>query len=140
TDSIIECQSQILAEQLAVAGTPFVLRYQSDRTPGRKLAYTIDIPVTGATVPAPLQRVELEILVAGRDFKQTFSNAANQRTTFVWDGQDAYGRTLQGSQTIVVRTGFVYQGFYQNTTRFGSNGDAVQITSDGTRAEVTLTT
>src|SRR5207237_8413174 len=74
--SIIECQSQILAEQVAVAGTPFVLRYQSDRTPGRKLAYTIDIPVTGATVPPPLQRVALDIQVAGRDFQQPFPNAA----------------------------------------------------------------
>ena len=49
--SIISCQSQTLGEALTVTGTPFQLRYGSDRTPGRKDMYTLDITLSGARLP-----------------------------------------------------------------------------------------
>ena len=44
-NSIIECQNQILGEAVGVVGTAFALHYQSDRVPGRRSAYTVDIPL-----------------------------------------------------------------------------------------------
>ena len=50
--SVIEVQNQTLGEAVAVAGTPFDLHYQSDRTPGHTEASTLEIPLTGASFPA----------------------------------------------------------------------------------------
>ncbi|MFZ1768478.1 MAG: hypothetical protein WAU00_04725, partial [Caldilinea sp.] len=66
--SIIECQNQILGEAVELVGTPHSLHYRSDRVPGREAAYTLDISLSGANVPASLKRIELVISVAGRQF------------------------------------------------------------------------
>src|SRR5659263_292808 len=50
--SIIGCQDMVLGEAVDMTGTPFSLHYQSDRVPGRKEAYTLKIPLSGASVPA----------------------------------------------------------------------------------------
>lgn len=70
--SIIECENQTLGEFIPVVGTGLNLNYRSDRVPGRKAANTVTIPLSGATVPSVLKRIELEIMVAGRTSKQTF--------------------------------------------------------------------
>ncbi len=110
--SIIECANQVLGERLPVVGAPLSLNYRSDRTDGRKLADTLQIPLTGATIPKPLKRVDLELIIAGRTIKKSFLAKANQSYSFVWDGKDVYGRRLQGRQPITVRLGYVYDGFY----------------------------
>ena len=110
--SIIECENQTLGEFIPVVGTGLNLNYRSDRVLGRKAADTLTIPLSGATVPSVLKRIELEITVAGRTFKQTFPAAPNQTHTFTWDSLDAYGRALQGTQPVIIRIGYVYDGFY----------------------------
>lgn len=79
--SIIECENQTLRESISVAGTPFSLSYSSARVPGRKA--TVDISLSGATVPVGLQGIELRIYVAGREFIKNFTAAPNQRYTFL---------------------------------------------------------
>ena len=135
--SIIECQNQILREALPVVGTRFGLHYQSERVPGRRVANTLEIPLSGDKVPASLLRIRVEIRIAGRFFEQGFSAAPNQQTTFTWDGKDAYGRTLQGAQPVTVRIGYAYRGVYQKTPRFGSTGGGA-ITGVFVRQEITF--
>jgi len=120
--SIIECENQILGEDIGVVGTGFGLHYQSDRVPGYKSAYRLEIPVTGAQIPASLEKVYLQVLVAGQNFQSTFAPAANLRTTFTWDGRDAYGRIVQGSQPVTVAIYFEYQPLYSSTSTFGAVG------------------
>jgi RHS repeat-associated protein len=110
--SIIECENQILGETVPVVGTGLDLNYRSDRVPGRQAAKTLTIPLSDASVPSVLKRIELEITVAGRVIKQSFPAAPNQTHSFTWDGKDAYGRTVQGAQPVSIRIGYVYDGFY----------------------------
>jgi RHS repeat-associated protein len=139
TDPVnVDIQSQVLRGLVAVKGTPFTLNYRSNRTAGWKVANQIEIPLSGPTVPASLKRIELEVQVAGRTFTQDFPAQPNQSTTFEWDGLDAYGRALQGRQKANVRVGFVYDGSYVRSTRFGYNGNGVTITGDRTREEIVL--
>ena len=70
--SIILCEDQVLGEQAAIAGTPYTLAYQSDRVPGRRTGDSLEIPLTGATPPRTLARVDLTIEVAGRTIKESF--------------------------------------------------------------------
>lgn len=108
--SLIECENQILGEAVPITGTPLSLNYRSDRVPGRKL--TLQIPLTGQTVPPNLQHVDLVVTVAGRAFMQSFSADANQSYAFTWDGLDAYGRALQGHQPASIFVNYSYPGVY----------------------------
>ncbi|MFO1352645.1 MAG: hypothetical protein U1F68_19025 [Gammaproteobacteria bacterium] len=136
--SIVQVQGQILGERVAVVGTPFSLYYQSDRVDGRKAARSLTIPLSGATLPPSTKSIELEVTIAGQISTQTFPATPNQKTTFLWDGKDVYGRDLQGRQTARVRVGYTYDGVYQRTDRFGYNGNGIAITGSRTRQEVTL--
>jgi len=141
--SLIECQNQVLAEAFALTGTPSSLHYQSDRVPGRRAADTLRIFLSGATVPASLKRIDLEIRVAGRLFSQSFPAAPNQTTTFTWDGLDAYGRALQGAQLATTRVGYVYDAVYQEPAQLAASFGAfsqsgVLLSAGRTRREAIL--
>ena len=136
--SVIECQGQVLGEQVHIVGTSFTLNYRSDRALGRTAARSIKVPLSGATLPASVKAIELEVSVAGQQSVQTFAATTNQTTTFLWDGKDALGRDLQGKQEATVRVGYIYDGVYQRTERFGYNGNGIPITGSQTRQEVTL--
>ncbi|MFN0061488.1 MAG: RHS repeat-associated core domain-containing protein [Myxococcaceae bacterium] len=118
TGSVIECENQVLGESLPVHGTPFRLHYASDRVPGRRTAYQLNITISGPVVPRSLKKMRAEVTVAGRLFEFSFSPAANQRLLFEWDGKDAYGRTLTGAQRALVRVGYDYQLEYKLPSEF----------------------
>ena len=110
--SIVECESQGLGERVGIAGTPFTLNYRSNRQPGSAGPSTISIPLTGSRVPASLNSIELEVLIAGRRFAQEFPPVAGANATIAWDGKDAYGRTVYGGHSATVLIKHVYQGIY----------------------------
>lgn len=136
--SVIECQNQVLGEQIGIVGTPFALHYHSNRAPGYLGPYALDIPLSGATIHPRVKRIDLNIRIAGREFNQSFSPAPNLKTTFLWDGRDAYGRTLQGAQKANIRVGWVYELEYVRTERFGYNGNGVPISANPARQEFTM--
>jgi YD repeat-containing protein len=117
TSGGIAVQNQAITEQVGVTGTPFSLNYESDRQLGRTASNILTIPLSGASVPASLKRIDLTIRVAGREFKQSFAALPNQETTFSWDGLDAYGRLLQGRHLVEVRVEFVYPRVYDQPTQ-----------------------
>ncbi|HYC61035.1 MAG TPA: IPT/TIG domain-containing protein [Thermoanaerobaculia bacterium] len=111
--SIIECENQTLGEDIGVNGTPFALHYRSDRTNGRVASRTLDVQLSGSHIPSTLSRIEVEVSIAGRFVRQTFPANADQTYRFVWDGHDAYGRAVNGSRPVTVRTSYVYDGEYE---------------------------
>lgn len=139
--STIELESQVLGEDVDVVGTPFSLNYRSDRVPGRTAASQLRIPLSGASLPASLKRIELEVQAAGQFFTQSFPPTPNQSYTFVWDGKDGYGRIVQGSQPVQIRIGYVYEATYQEPAQFSQSFAAfsgVPLTGNRTRQEVTI--
>ena len=127
-----------MGEELNLTGTPFKLRYSSERKTGRGAARSLSLTLSGATLPASVKRIELTVEVAGRTFNQSFSAQTNQSTIFTWDGLDGFGRAVQGKQRAVINIGYVYDGSYQRSERFGYNGNGTPITGDQTRQEITL--
>ncbi len=113
--------NQTLGERLGVTGTPFDLHYTTARVPGYKEAYRLDIPLTGDSIRSSLRRVELEVTVAGRQFRQTFEPERNLTYDFEWDGKDAYGREVQGAQNAEVRIGYVYPAEYLEPAEFDAS-------------------
>jgi RHS repeat-associated protein len=113
--SIIGCEPQTLGEVINVTGTPLSLHYQSDRVPGRRATHVLKIRLSGATLPAGLQGIHLEIAIAGQAIKKNFSPQTNLIDTFTWDGKDAYGRPAPGKQSVKVRIGYEYIAQYYAT-------------------------
>jgi RHS repeat-associated protein len=134
-NSVIECRSQIFGEVIPIQGSYLSLNYRSDRVPGRKASYALDIPLTGSVLPPLLIGVDLKIEVAGRQFKHSFLPRRDLRFSFVWDGKDAYGRTLQGRQPVTVFRRFVYWGDYlipddefpDSFARFSNTGSRIIV-------------
>ena len=116
--SIIGCEDQTLGEDAAIAGTPFTLRYASDRVPGRRSEMTLDIPLTPNTPPTSLKRVDLDIQVAGQTIHREFAPSAGASSSFTWDGKDAYGRVVNGQQPATVKLSYVYPTVYRAPAEF----------------------
>jgi RHS repeat-associated protein/CSLREA domain-containing protein len=139
--SVIGCENQTLGESVGITGTGFTLNYSSERVVGRSSAYTLEIPLTGATLPPNLKQIDVEIQIAGRRIIQTYPAAANQRINFVWDRADAYGRLLDGAHPVSGRVGYVYDAVYYAPSTFGQAFAAfgtTPITGSRARQEVTL--
>ncbi|HEX6616918.1 MAG TPA: RHS repeat-associated core domain-containing protein [Gemmatimonadales bacterium] len=115
--SVIECETRTLGEQLPVAGTAYFLAYRSDRQAGRVGKGTVRIPLTEATVPAGVKRVELEVEVAGKKFDTSFAVTPNLTHVYSWDGRDAYGRIVQAAQRATIRVGYTYDAVYQSPSQ-----------------------
>lgn len=136
--SVIECESQVLGETMFVTGTRFSLNYRSDRVRGRSTAYTLNIPLSGASLPGSLKSIELEVSIAGQFLTASFPPTPNQIYTFTWDGKDVYGRSIQGIQLATIRIGYTYAGIYESSSQFGHYGNGIPITGNRTRRDVTL--
>lgn len=134
--SIIECERQVLMEEVVVHGASFGLRYSSARQPG--YGRQLSIPLVGATVPERLTKVELRVQVAGREFSASYTPAPNLAHVFSWDGRDRVGRLLNGRQRVGAAIGYTYPIVYQQTDRFGYNGNGTPITGSRDRGEVTI--
>jgi RHS repeat-associated protein len=126
--STIECEMQALRESVPIAGTPYSLNYSSARAPGRLVANQITIPLSGATIPASLLRIGVDVTIAGVSRHFDYPAQANQTATFTWDGLDSFGRRLQGTQIADINLSYVYQYTYERTDRFGYNGNGLTIT------------
>ncbi|MFN7942390.1 MAG: RHS repeat-associated core domain-containing protein [Thermoanaerobaculia bacterium] len=108
----IEVDNQILGESIPLQGTPYSLTYRSDRVPGRTGPYTLVVPITDATPDSLLQRIDVEIDVAGQHVSQSFSPGPSLSTTFTWDGNDRYGRPVQGPARWEVNLRQVFPSSY----------------------------
>ncbi|MCZ7619696.1 MAG: dockerin type I repeat-containing protein [Myxococcota bacterium] len=129
--STIVCESQVLIETVPVAGTPFVLSYASDRTPGYTANYTMRFPLRDVSVlTSNVLGVTLEVSVAGQKYAYRYTPAevnANGKQVVEWDGRDAYGRVLQGRQAVKAELTYEYGFQYQDVPIFGQSGDGTPI-------------
>ncbi len=104
--------SQVLAASLPVSGTPFTLRYRSDRVPGYRLGQIIDVPTTGTSASSTLLGSVVDIQVAGQRRAFTSGPSAGQLTRFIWDGTDGEGRAVQGERHAQIRVGWMFPRVY----------------------------
>lgn len=135
--SIIECENQILGEEIAVSDTPFALNYRSSRVPGGP-GFKLGVQYSGDVVPESLVEARVEVSVAGRTLRSSFSDVAPNQHTFVrWDGRDVNGKLVQGAQPARVCVNYAYapvpraQGAAGTTDLFGEWTNAgLQVPSD----------
>ncbi len=105
-------ENQLFQETIPISGTPLYLCYSSARVPGFLGNSAITIPLSGASYPSALQRIHLQVSVAGLTFTNSFAPATNLNYTFSWNGLDAYQRSLMGTMPVTVRIGYEYLTYY----------------------------
>ncbi len=110
--SIIGCENQTLGEAVDLAGTDFKLHFESDRTPGSANRRSFRLKLVGDEVHKDLEKIVVETMIAGRRFKETVDATPNRIHAFTWDGKDAFGRTVQGTQTARIKVGYQYDVEY----------------------------
>jgi RHS repeat-associated protein len=114
--SLIGCEPQTLGEGVDLVGVPFSLHYDSSRVPGRTEESVVRVTLGSGGAPAGSLVNEIEILVAGRSLRRTLA-AGTTQTLVEWDGKDAYGRDVRGSQPAVIRIGYTYRAAQASAPR-----------------------
>jgi hypothetical protein len=138
---VIDCENQTVSESVPITGTPFTLNYITDRVPGHTASRAIKIPISGTDMPPSVKRMDVDITVAGVTTRRSFAPEASKKDVFKWDGKDAYGREVKGSQKAEVSIHYVYDATYREpadiASSFGLAGDT-EIAGDRARSEVSL--
>ncbi|MFC0211038.1 fibronectin type III domain-containing protein [Paenibacillus chartarius] len=129
--SIIGCEDQSLGEEIPIPGTPYKLTYQSSRTPGYTSRSTVEVPVTGASLPASLKSITVSVEVAGKMVYRTLPKTLNQTFTFSWDGLDGFGRKLIGDHRYRISVQYHYKAQYVGTGS-GFQSSWAQVPTDFT--------
>ncbi len=139
TGSFVEHRSRIFHEDIPIPGTDVSLHYSSDRVEGYKTV--VSVPASGDTVPASLQSIRVEMMVAGRTFTNTLDPLPNQKTEFVWDGLDTLGNSAPGGLLAKIKISFIYPAFYMTPSvlqqAFAQTGAGI-VTSIRARQEIGL--
>lgn len=115
--SIIECQNQVLGERLPLVGIPGTLNYRSNRTAGWKAGRTLTIPLTPATLPPNLLRVELALGVGDQLERTTYAAAPDLSHSWTWDGK-VYGQPWNGELKALVKLSYIYPAYYYGPALF----------------------
>ncbi len=140
--SIIECENQVLGERVPIVGTGYSLNYRSNRVPGGNPAALL-IPLSGATIPASLAGIKLDIDVAGVHHTSEYDAKPNLSESFTWDRRDGFDRLVNGPQPATIRVSYKYRPTYTATSRFGYSGagavGAAGVLFEGTPARDFLT-
>ncbi len=140
--STILCDSEAVAEDVPLQGTPFSLHYQSDRVAGYKGANAIVVPITSSeSVPKSVDHIDLDIDILGRSFHHEYcmpggqacehgaqavapGKASGLQYSFVWDRRDGFGRLVTGSATADVQLTYWVGATYQCTEYSSGGGGA----------------
>ncbi len=141
--SIIECDDGGLGQSMPLPGTGYSLHYRSRRMPGWRVGRQVHIPILGPEVPAGVEKVVVELEIAGRTFREELTPAPNLSHDFEWDGLDVFGREVYGELELKGRVGnayrpIFYRGMSLSPRSFGLTSQDISI-EGASRVSVNLT-
>jgi RHS repeat-associated protein len=114
------------------------LVYDSGRMPGNEGAFKLEVPITTDQVPPDVKAIQVQVAIAGRVWtlppESCEAGCQNEMFPLTWDGNDAYGRPVQGEQLAVVRVGYDYDCVQKDTPAFGVGG-ASDVTTNVDQAK-----
>ncbi|MFB6255335.1 MAG: RHS repeat-associated core domain-containing protein [Haloplanus sp.] len=113
--STLESQDQATTATLDLPGTGLTLEYDSRQVFGNVRDRRLEFPITDDSVPSALQRIDVEIEVAGQRHTATYDNPTpNLEHAFVWNGRDRLGRPVRGAEEVNVRVRYTYEEQYSS--------------------------
>jgi RHS repeat-associated protein len=140
--STILCDSQAVAEDVPVNGTPYSLHYQSDRVSGYTGADDISVPVTSTNnVPKSVDHIDVDVDILGHGYHHEYcmpggtdctegseqvavGHASGLEYNLLWDRKDGFGRLVTGGATADVTVTYWVGATYQCTEYTVGGGGA----------------
>ena len=113
--SRIDEREQVFHEDLPLAGSEMMLHYSSNRV--RDYLHKIKVPVSGDQIPASVNKIIVELQVAGNRFTKELEPFPNLSTEFAWDGLDILGNSVKTAVDATISIGFVYTPTYLGYSR-----------------------
>jgi RHS repeat-associated protein len=128
--SIIGLMNCSLGEAFDLPGIPGKLHYSTMTKPGRTVENTIVVPLWQGDFPASssVNNVHIKIEVAGQAWQHDYPPKRDLVAVWTWNGQDAFGRYINGAQTAHITIDYDASGFY----RIGPYSYLVDLKSFGT--------
>jgi len=97
---------------IPISGTSMSLEYNCRRTVGRKADRKLEVPLFGDDPPLWVEKVFVDVEVAGKVMKETYFPEENLTHEVVWDGRDANGNFINGSHPVDIDLEYRWQGKY----------------------------
>jgi RHS repeat-associated protein len=141
--SIIECETQVLGEEIEIPGTPYRLVYRSSRAPGYQSARRVTVVLPLSSLPSSAVDARAVFSAGGEEQTQVVPKPGGGWTApvtfeFVWNGTDSFGRPVNGRTMATALVGLTYQGSYEPTAEFGLPAGASSASGYPTREQVTI--
>ena len=112
--------SQVFEEAIPLVGVPMALHYSSARVPDyRELAQAV-VPLLPTVLPDGVLGVSLRSEIAGVVKDLPYTLTPDSTAIVSWDGYDAYGRFVGGSQNASIEVDYYYPINYGLTLSTGS--------------------
>lgn len=106
--STVDTLSQTLRESISIVGTNLNLTYSSDRNRDQ-----VSIPLLlSRSIDPDVERIDLTIDIAGRQFKRSFNPESYLYHEFYWDQKDAYQRPVVTETTANIKVTYVFKANY----------------------------
>jgi len=127
----VDYREGVFHEDVGIPGTGFTLHYSSRRVSGYKTVF--HIPITSAEIYSTLQKIHVEVLIAGKKLTEEIQSfAPNQAVDIVWDGLDLDGQPMVHSTVARVRIGYEFPTEWfsspeEQEKAFGAVGTDVEL-------------
>ena len=122
-------EPQALSQSLPITGTPYSLQYQTNRTSAYGPGFQLELPLITDTVPAGLTSILCTVDIAGQHLSQTLEPQTGLKAVIPWNGDDGFGRAMQGPQTALVTLAYYYDGSVNLGDTYGATGNTVTVPS-----------
>jgi YD repeat-containing protein len=113
-------ETQVLAQSIPLAGTPFTLEYHSNRVLGDRRGRQLNIPAMGTSVSSGLSGGLVDVQIAGQRHSFSVPPTPSAAVPFAWDGEDIAGRPVHGWQRAEIRVGLVAPRSYRQPSAFAN--------------------
>ncbi|KAG5879649.1 hypothetical protein JTB14_012096 [Gonioctena quinquepunctata] len=102
--SVIFAETQIVQESIPIPGSDLHILYQSSQSTG--YLSTIDMKLTGPTIPPSLTHVYIRVEVEGSLHTKTYEADPNLTHTFAWNKRNIYKQKVYGIVQAKISIGY----------------------------------
>jgi RHS repeat-associated protein len=142
-DPEVDVRTGVMHQKVHIPDTPLALHYASSWAKDFKIP--VEIPVSGDTVPASLDKITVDWSLAGEAWHEELPGLPDQSIDFLWDGVDFNGNPVNRKMNMMVDVSYTYPASYMSSDAAAdeqaANFAAMGVKSTGINAfrPVTLT-
>jgi len=140
TGSSVSCETRIYDDDIPVTGVDYTLHYKSSRNPN--YYEEISIPATRSSLPGSLEKITVEVSLAGRRYTYNVPLQPNYTVNMTWDRRDYLGNIVPDKIEAGVKISYYYSPVYNSAggvlARTFSRAGNTEVIGNRNRATVEI--